>query len=330
MPKKLLGLVSIFILAVGLLVSLNLAGQKQEIRKKASGSGSILSIDPASLSAATGDIFSVSIFINTQGDKVSGAELHLTYDPAILEGQSISAGTFLPDILSKDLQGNPGGQIEAGNAMIILGSGTNPKPDTVGTLATLTFKALSPVATTAINFTPDINIVTAIGAGGNTLASATNGQVTVILKGDINGDNEVNIKDYNRLLTGFSKTNSDPDFDPNADLKKDGKIDIKDYNILIGNFGSKANNPTVTPSVTPVPPTTTSAPSSTPIPPSSTPYPTATRIPTATPIPPPSQPPPPPPGCRSDNDCQPGWTCDNGTCYHEIREPPDPESGNAW
>ncbi len=54
-----------------------------------------------------------------------------------------------------------------------------------------------------------------------------------LLPGDLDGNNKVDIFDYNQLLTDFAKTG------PGlmADINKDGKVDIFDYNALLTNFG---------------------------------------------------------------------------------------------
>lgn len=51
--------------------------------------------------------------------------------------------------------------------------------------------------------------------------------------GDVDGNNKVDIFDYNILLTNFGKTGSGVP----GDLDKNGKVDIFDYNILLTNFG---------------------------------------------------------------------------------------------
>jgi len=54
-------------------------------------------------------------------------------------------------------------------------------------------------------------------------------------QGDLNGDNQVTILDYNLLLIDFGKTGN-PGFLP-ADINRDGKVDLLDYNLLLKNFG---------------------------------------------------------------------------------------------
>ncbi len=57
------------------------------------------------------------------------------------------------------------------------------------------------------------------------------------LMGDIDRDHDVDIFDYNALLSVFGRTGS-PGYH-GADVDIDGDVDIFDYNALIGNFGKK-------------------------------------------------------------------------------------------
>lgn len=60
--------------------------------------------------------------------------------------------------------------------------------------------------------------------------------------GDTDGNLEVNIFDYNNVLTNFGKTFDNGDFDNN------GKIDIFDFNIVLSNFSKKYSaNPQTSP-----------------------------------------------------------------------------------
>ncbi len=56
----------------------------------------------------------------------------------------------------------------------------------------------------------------------------------IIKAGDINGDNKVDIFDYNQLLTDYGKQQ----LGLKADLDNNGKVDIFDYNILLSNYGT--------------------------------------------------------------------------------------------
>lgn len=182
MPKKLLGLIGLFILAAGLLVSLNFAGKKQDIRKKVSGSGSgsVLTIKPANINAVPGNLITVDINIDTKEDTISAAELHLTYDPTALSGISITPGDFLPTqiVTGRNINGNAdiilGAKIEydsSGNA--------NPTPRKgTDTLVTLTFTAIK-ASTTQIDFAASTKIV-AIGVSGNSISSMAGSRINIL------------------------------------------------------------------------------------------------------------------------------------------------------
>lgn len=56
---------------------------------------------------------------------------------------------------------------------------------------------------------------------------------TPVKPGDLDRDSDIDIFDYNQLLTDFGKTGSSLP----ADIDQNGKVDIFDYNILLTNFG---------------------------------------------------------------------------------------------
>ena len=60
------------------------------------------------------------------------------------------------------------------------------------------------------------------------------GGSAILLEGDLDKDGDVDIFDYNILVTNFGSTNCGNV----ADINSDCKVDIFDYNILIENFGS--------------------------------------------------------------------------------------------
>ncbi len=56
------------------------------------------------------------------------------------------------------------------------------------------------------------------------------------LKGDINGDNAVDIIDLSVLLTNYGKSSSSASA-PSADINDDGTVNISDLSLLLSNFG---------------------------------------------------------------------------------------------
>jgi len=79
------------------------------------------------------------------------------------------------------------------------------------------------------------------------------------LKGDLNGDNKINLADYDILVSNLGKTGS-PNFIL-SDLVEDGRVDIFDLNKLLGNWLQLPSSTSVTSTPTPTPspaPTTVS------------------------------------------------------------------------
>ncbi len=63
--------------------------------------------------------------------------------------------------------------------------------------------------------------------------------------GDLDGDGDVDIYDYNQLVTDFGKV-GDPGFIP-ADININGSVDIFDFNILVSNFGHSESSASTSP-----------------------------------------------------------------------------------
>jgi hypothetical protein len=134
-----------------------------------------LSFQPSTLTPTVGDSFTVPILIDTGTNEVIGAELYINFDSSRLSASSISAGSFFTDpeaispvisntngTISYTLYLSPQSQAETGQ----------------GTLATITFKALS-AGSANISFSSD-TIIGAINEGGvNALASSPSKTITV-------------------------------------------------------------------------------------------------------------------------------------------------------
>jgi probable HAF family extracellular repeat protein len=64
------------------------------------------------------------------------------------------------------------------------------------------------------------------------------GTLTVtLLNGDADGDNEVTLFDFARLVSAFGKLQGEPGFEPTADFDGDGEISLFDFGILVRHFG---------------------------------------------------------------------------------------------
>jgi len=74
-----------------------------------------------------------------------------------------------------------------------------------------------------------------IPTGSNTLSD---GNITVKLQGDVNGDGIVNLKDIALVARAFGSTPTSPNWNPNADINGDGVVNMKDLALVARNFES--------------------------------------------------------------------------------------------
>lgn len=68
-----------------------------------------------------------------------------------------------------------------------------------------------------------------------------NEQTLPLVSGDINGDNVIDILDYNDLLSCYGSKFPSCAFNPSADLNDDGVVDAVDYNIFLRAIGSQGS-----------------------------------------------------------------------------------------
>jgi hypothetical protein len=73
-------------------------------------------------------------------------------------------------------------------------------------------------------------------------ASGASGQSPALVNGDINGDNSIDLLDFNKLSLAWRSNKTSPNWNPEADLNGDGNVDILDWNVLSKNW-RKAGDP---------------------------------------------------------------------------------------
>jgi len=119
----------------------------------ASAQGAQLWLDPSSLNLAPGDVKTVSIRVKNVTE-LAGAEVHLTYDPALLEvvdadaetdGVQIAHGDFLsPEFVVQNTADGTTGAVDYAIALMSLDNAASGD----GVLARITFRGLSKGKTT--------------------------------------------------------------------------------------------------------------------------------------------------------------------------------------
>lgn len=171
--KKVGLLLVMLLLLVAIPATIFLVGKNQELRQKAAPATS-LAITPAIVSKKVSDTFSMEVTIDTGANQVVAAELHLVFDPAKLEAQTITNGALFPNILAS-------GIVDRGTASITVGAQSATKPVTgKGTVAVVKFKALEKTDTPAsIRLAPN-TFVGSLGEGSvNVLVGSTPANVTI-------------------------------------------------------------------------------------------------------------------------------------------------------
>ncbi len=258
--KQKKSLITLAVLAVGLVSGLILVQRTQDIREKALVGGPELYFSTSPLTVSSGTTGKVyDIFMNTNGFDVTAAVIEVQFNANKMQVTSISKGTKLTDVLVP-------GAVSGSRASITLGSGPSNPFNGNGKVATLTFDAVGDNTQADITFTSNTQVA-AIGHSGDVLGTTSPGSVIidsiatatptkaptatrkptstptlVPFPEDINGDGVVNILDFLILSGDFGTSNS------GSDLNGDGVVDILDFQILSNNFG---NSGSVTPTTNP-------------------------------------------------------------------------------
>jgi len=129
---------------ISLVASIFLVQQRQEMRSQAGTDGVTLTLASSTTTVDPNDTFSVNVYLNTEDQYVSAAEIHLAFDSQMITATNIEKSDFLPVIL-KD------GQIGDDSASIILGCQPDSPKEGIGVLqTTLNIQALSNTGSTQI------------------------------------------------------------------------------------------------------------------------------------------------------------------------------------
>ncbi|MDP1722846.1 MAG: Ig-like domain-containing protein [Candidatus Gottesmanbacteria bacterium] len=171
--KKILQLATGMLLLVALPATIFIAGQRQEIRKKAAPA-TTMAIVPPTVSKKVGEVFTIEITIDTGENQVVAAEIHITFDQTKLEAQTITNGSLFPNILAS-------GSVEPGGASITVGAADAKQPVRgTGTIATLTVIAKEQTDSPTLIKLGSNSFVGGLGEGAtNVLAGTTPASVTI-------------------------------------------------------------------------------------------------------------------------------------------------------
>lgn len=170
--KKLLGgvLTVMLLFAVGL--GVYISQKPTQLAPKASSSGVSISLKPATISTSVNQEFSVDVFADpgTSNMQITAIQAQINYNPSLLELKNVTLKEFLPALLQPQ---NSSGSTKFAVGIPLGGTAKT----TSGTVATLTFKALSSSSNAEITFD---NTKTIIAATGQAASVATDFTPTTV------------------------------------------------------------------------------------------------------------------------------------------------------
>jgi len=133
--KKIIFFIILIVILFAVPITVYMVGQQQELRSRAAPA-TVLALNPSTTNKARGDIFSFDVQIDTGGNNVAMAELHLVYDPIKLEALSITNGPLAPKIAAS-------GVVGSGTASITVRAESTTQPiKGTGTVAIIRFRAI--------------------------------------------------------------------------------------------------------------------------------------------------------------------------------------------
>ena len=152
MKKKVLAIIILLFMLASIPVGVFLVKKRQEIQLRAAPA-TVLSLIPAAEDYDKDEIFIVDVLIETGANIIIGADIFLSFDPQILEAQSVSIGTFLPSAQEATSQINN----NLGTILYGLFTSTENAQTGTGTLAQVTFKGKA-LGTSAVAFSSQTSV----------------------------------------------------------------------------------------------------------------------------------------------------------------------------
>jgi hypothetical protein len=275
-PKRmLLIIVPTVFLITSILIGTWYINSKKQVPTDSHASANVsLDFDTLNQTLLVNKNFTTKVKINPSGSKITGIELHLTFDKTKINIDSISASQQFSNVLIQPVINNTNGTASIVVA-IPISDGVIPLPvDVASDVIIINAKSLAVPGTTQIKVDPT-SLVAAVGSTTNIAgsfgmlnvtiqppatatptatptptiaptptATATPTIVPTVVPtvpptvqakvGDLNGDGIVNIVDIGIAVNAYGSV---PVSDPKADINKDGKVNIVDIGIIIDNYG---------------------------------------------------------------------------------------------
>lgn len=193
------------------------------------GAATPVNVSTANQTTKLGQTFNIDINIIPMGNSISGWQLQVSWDPALIKVNGIAEGNFLKLYGLSTLFN--AGTINANgttgwNYAVILGN--NSGVSTPGVLMTLNVTA---VGVTHNSTLLPVGVKLVDSAGTYVPYTASAGKVVIAPKYDINMDGVTDVSDLTILGQNFMQANTA------YDVNGDGIIDISDFVLTAAHFG---------------------------------------------------------------------------------------------
>ncbi len=168
-----------------------------------------LNFNPDSLSAKSGETFTVSIDIDAGSDQVAGSDIYIDYDTALVEAQTVTAGSYFPKV----------NNVPSSGRLYISGIIENQgdyKTGT-GTVATVVFKAIKSGSTT-LKFDCDLS----------------KSDTSKIVQNDINATNIINCDGNTSLIVDITGATTTSNTSNQTILLQSGVFDSMGFYTIAG------------------------------------------------------------------------------------------------
>jgi len=199
--------------------------------------------------------FQISIYTDYTGSDIWGWQFKLTFNPAVLEGVSVSNGDLITTAKHLSARFSTKGfnntEGTLGLTLAYFYYASPQTPDTTsgpGTLAYITFKvkdygnsSLTLVINTPIDevrlkgYDPVLEHYDIIN-GFVMPENIGHGYFKNTLPGDIDLDRDVDYNDFLAFAAAYLKTSGQPAYNPKADTDSDGDVDYNDFLTFAANY----------------------------------------------------------------------------------------------
>ena len=198
-----------------------------------------LIMQPATTTVQAGQTFEVPLIVQTGTQPIDGAAAYLTFDPTVLQVERIQPGNALTVELTRQFDNTAGRVAYAAGTFDRFPTGTL-------TLGTITFRALTPSAGTALTFNETHPRKSNVTFGGTSILGTTEGSQILVQAPacpDFDGNGRVDTADVTavsarwRLTASVAPSDTMPPYEARFDLDHDQTITVRDIALLTRHWG---------------------------------------------------------------------------------------------